>query len=253
MSVSHWPCIDNSVLEHRRQYTKEFERAVVTANVEDIQRMLVDSFCAASVKDRIGNTPLHWAAMSASNSDNLSYHAMGVYNENLTTVLSLLLQRDFNVDAENKHGNTPLMLAIKHSSKARPASLHMIQMLLTAGAVVSHRNKNGCTSLYFAAEANNVKIVKLLVETGVDVTVKDTFSGKSALDVAEENYRNTRGYDQGLENLEAGQIKCILYWFELKQERRAAFAMALHERLGTGSLAYGIDKDVARLIEGCGV
>jgi hypothetical protein len=67
--------------------------------------------------------------------------------------------------------------------------------------------------------------------------------------LAEENYRNTRGYDHCLENLEAGQIKCILYWFELKQERRAAFAMAFHERLGADSVAYGLDEDVARLIE----
>jgi ankyrin repeat protein len=56
-----------------------------------------------------------------------------------------------------------------------------VKELLTQGANVNAKSPYGATPLFFACDRSNVEIVKILLEKGADVNVKDTFYGASPL------------------------------------------------------------------------
>uniref|UniRef100_S4RJU2 Si:ch211-272n13.3 n=1 Tax=Petromyzon marinus TaxID=7757 RepID=S4RJU2_PETMA len=82
-----------------------------------------------------------------------------------------------NREAENKDGNTPLLLAMSSGD------LTMVELLLRHGANVDSRNRARRTPLMIAASNGENEIVKLLLEHGADVSCKDD-KGWSAEDHA---------------------------------------------------------------------
>jgi ankyrin repeat protein len=76
--------------------------------------------------------------------------------------------------------NTPLIQA------AENANLHDLQTALTDGANVNTRNDKNATALMLASMGGYTEIVKLLLNKGADVNVKEPTNGRTALMMASE-------------------------------------------------------------------
>jgi hypothetical protein len=64
-----------------------------------------------------------------------------------------------------------------------------VKALLAQGVDVNAKSPYGATGLFFAADRGNVEIVKILLDHGANVNVKDTFYGATALSWATEKDR----------------------------------------------------------------
>ncbi|XGA08541.1 MAG: ankyrin repeat domain-containing protein [Wolbachia endosymbiont of Xenopsylla cheopis] len=89
-------------------------------------------------RDEGGEAPLHKAA----------------YNGNLEMV-DILIKKKADINAQNKHGNTPLHMAII-GGKGRAEDI--VRLLLKEGAIITIKNKSGITPLDLARdyEKNNI-------------------------------------------------------------------------------------------------
>ncbi len=97
-------------------------------------------------------------------------------------VAKALIAKDADV---NKPGWTPLHYA------ATGGSLPMLQLLLDDDAFIDAQAPNGNTPLMMAAYYSTPEAVKLLIEAGADVKMRNQ-SGKTALDFAQmANHRNS--------------------------------------------------------------
>ena len=61
------------------------------------------------------------------------------------------------------------------------------KILLDNGANVNYKNKNGLTTLMFAAMKGQSKVVKVLLECGANLYI--SINGKNALDLAKEKHK----------------------------------------------------------------
>lgn len=64
---------------------------------------------------------------------------------------------------------------------ARKGDAAAVKQLLDQGANVNSKNRYGSTALFFACDRGHFDVVKLLVERGADMNVKDTFYNATAL------------------------------------------------------------------------
>ncbi|KAJ8284753.1 hypothetical protein COCON_G00036030 [Conger conger] len=120
----------------------------------DVVKYLKECGASWSSRDRAGCTPLHWAA----DGGHLS-------------VITHLLQEGCEVDVRDGFSHwTPLMRVSAVSGNVEVASL-----LLGAGADVDARDKDGKTPLMVAVLNNHEQLVQLLLENGADHDVKNEF------------------------------------------------------------------------------
>ena len=104
-------------------------------------------------------------------------------NGNLPEVNHLLSVHGINVDVKNSSGNTPLHRA------ADDGHVHVVSVLLAAGAEVDARNDDGETPMVEGASGGYVSVVPVLLAAGADVNAKDN-NGKTSLHrVADEDGR----------------------------------------------------------------
>jgi ankyrin repeat protein len=82
--------------------------------------------------------------------------------------------RTFDVNDEDKEGDSPLLLA------CRSGNLEIAEILVVAGAGVSAANYRGDTPLLAAVGAGKLKLAEMLVSKGADVNDKDS-QGNSPL------------------------------------------------------------------------
>ncbi|QQP51747.1 Uncharacterized protein FKW44_013189 [Caligus rogercresseyi] len=168
--------------------------------VENISKDLLDRL--VNLTDVNGNTALHYS-VSHGNFDVVSILLDStVANPNilnkagytcimlisLAQILSpghraiverLFTSGDVNVRA-SQHGQTAIMLAVSHGR------LDMVRLLVDAGGEVNVRDEDGSTALMCAAEHGHMEIVKyLLLLPDTNVNAKDT-DGLTALAVAME-------------------------------------------------------------------
>lgn len=122
-----------------------------------------------------------------------------------------------DVNAADRHGNTPLMKAAAKGNifvvkrlLAQGADVHaksrwsgsaleeacerghaeIARLLLMRGAVVNPKNTNGYTPLMAAAEWGHVRVMKLLIKKGADVNAMDDW-GRTALNTAAIDHWHT--------------------------------------------------------------
>ncbi|KAI3400495.1 hypothetical protein diail_3116 [Diaporthe ilicicola] len=108
-----------------------------------VQSLLNAEPTLAKRKDDDGRLPIHWAA-SANQLD-------------ITQLLAE--QKDFNVDAQDEIGWTPLMIAASVKDSER-----LVEFLLSKGADPNEKNNTGQTVVHFVASKNNIDIARRLFE-----------------------------------------------------------------------------------------
>ena len=81
-------------------------------------------------------------------------------------VIKRLLEKGAKVNAANKYGDTPLLMAA-----TRKGDIDVVKLLLEKGAEVDHTNERdgGYTALLYAIARGNLDIVELLIEKGAKV------------------------------------------------------------------------------------
>ncbi len=94
--------------------------------------------------------------------------------------LGFVLQANADVDARDRDGNTPLVLA------AIGRWTEGLQLLIGQRAVIDRRNNAGETALIKAVEANDVADARVLLDAGADPDLTDNVAGRSARDYAAE-------------------------------------------------------------------
>ncbi|WDI33130.1 ankyrin repeat domain-containing protein [Hyphococcus flavus] len=115
--------------------------------------LLLNSGVSAQSPDEKGFTPLHWAAMRASVTDQ-------------TEVISSLIAAGADPDALSAEGySTPLVFAVESGN------IGAVKLLITLGAKTDLTVDN-VTALMIAARNGNKEIVKLLVGFGAEVSKK---------------------------------------------------------------------------------
>ena len=126
--------------------------------------------------DHEGNTPLHLACIKQ-------------LRFNCLKLVELLLTRGADVYASNNLGNTPLMelwgpRSVKDRDLFRKAGprADVIQVLVTYGADLNNRYKDGSTPLHRSLQQFRVEPSEFLIKHGADVHARDR-NGKSPLDV----------------------------------------------------------------------
>lgn len=67
---------------------------------------------------------------------------------------------------------------------ARDGDVKRVEALLEAGVPVDAKTEYDCTALYFAANSNHADVVRLLLEKGADVNVRDNSYGFTAVGMA---------------------------------------------------------------------
>ncbi|XP_064176792.1 fibronectin type 3 and ankyrin repeat domains 1 protein isoform X2 [Anguilla rostrata] len=120
----------------------------------DIVKYLKECGASWTSRDRAGCTPLHWAADGGQ-----------------LAVITHLLEDGCEVDVKDGVSHwTPLMRVSAVSGNVAVASL-----LIWAGADVNARDKDGKTPLMVAVLNNHEQLVQLLLEKGADHHVKNEF------------------------------------------------------------------------------
>jgi ankyrin repeat protein len=124
-------------------------------NVKKVKNLLARFPSSANAEDKVGYSALHRAAESR--------------NPGCKTVAELLLAKGANVNARNRYGETPLHLAIMHSTK------DMVELLLANRADVNAKDIFGNTPLHNAACKGDKDIVELLLKYKADINTKSGF------------------------------------------------------------------------------
>ena len=94
--------------------------------------------------------------------------------------LGFLLQANADVNARDRDGNTPLLLA------AIGRWTEGTELLIAIRADVDRRNNAGETALIKAVEANDPAGARLLLDAGANPDLTDNVAGRSARDYAAE-------------------------------------------------------------------
>ena len=81
--------------------------------------------------------------------------------------LSLLISLDVNIEARNRNGETPLMLAVQYGRA------NIVEFLIAQGANVNVEDRKQRTPLHIAAQSRNPRIAKLLLNSGANPNAVD--------------------------------------------------------------------------------
>ena len=141
-------------------------------------RALINRGADLEAEDDLRQTPLHMAVQGG--------------KEN---AVRLLLSLDVNIEAPNTEGETPLFAAIYTNKKSK----NIVQLLLDNGASIEARTTGsveGWTVLHSAAIVDNVKLVQMILDRGLDVNVTDA-SGLTPLGLATaRGFKNTDAMEE---------------------------------------------------------
>jgi ankyrin repeat protein len=173
--------------------------AATKGDVKKIQAILAADPTQLNAKDKLGNTPLHWAAFHGQlaavkvlidaganvNAKNnygpyMPGELWGALNQGATTHQDpvWLLQSHGVNTADMQNGYTPLDLALfanKHKE--------IVDLLLAKGADVNAQASSGASPLFWAVVRDQKDDVLTLLAHGANVNLADAY-GETALDVA---------------------------------------------------------------------
>lgn len=125
-----------------------------------IAELLIAHKASIAVRDNYDETPLHAAALWASNA-----------------IVSLLIRHGADIEAQDKRGFTPLFLAALGSGKTKSNTFGLLR---THNAHMNHTTKDGVTVLHVAMRPD---VAQAALDKGIDINVKDS-EGLTPLDYA---------------------------------------------------------------------
>jgi ankyrin repeat protein len=102
-----------------------------------------------------------------------------------TEVVEALIRNGVSVNAPDRHGQTPMLIA------ARNGKTDLVRLLYEHGAAVDVGNSEraGRRPLYWASEEGHINVVRLLIELGADINAVDNHE-QSALYTASLSLAN---------------------------------------------------------------
>ena len=152
--------------------------AVISGDYDTVQLLLANG-ADINAKSVLDETPLHATAYSGH-----------------TRITELLLAHGADVNASDQNGYTPLRRAVDKGQ------LTMAELLIKKGADIATRDKYDITPLHIVARTDRIAIAEMLISSGADINAKDTNSGFTPLDYAQD------GDEVMIEMLERHGGKC---------------------------------------------
>ncbi|MHC4593940.1 MAG: ankyrin repeat domain-containing protein, partial [Planctomycetota bacterium] len=134
--------------------------AVYLGDVDQVS-YFIESGVNVDARDKIGLTPLDWAAKTS------------------VELVKLLVAEGADVGAKDKWGWTPL------DSAAYAGHVEIAELLIDKGADVNSRYNWGQTPLIWAAQEGHKTVAELLIARGADINTKDN-QGRTALWYAQD-------------------------------------------------------------------
>jgi ankyrin repeat protein len=195
--IAHWKQLKDDKLRIRARVKMEtelaglMEKALMAWQFEECCR-LVDQGAAMDHESKEGHTALTMAAL----------HGCSSTNEDDQKVLSveLLINRKYKrpeIDRETRIGHTALTCA------AYAEHLPVLEALLDLGCNIDQQTVKKQTALIVAARNGKWNAVRLLLERGADIQLRD-HTGRSAIDWAREN--NYIGVMRMMSAMQAGHL-----------------------------------------------
>ena len=166
--------------------------SAIRANDLAALRALIAEGADVNVRDRLGETPLMYAAVVGSpeamsfligkgadiNAKNESGSTALIWSATDVAKVRLLLEHGADVNAATKRGRTALLIAALSDGSAE-----IVRLLLEKGADAKALDAFKTTTLRGAAVGNDTETMRLLIEAGVDVNAAD-FPGLTPLAMA---------------------------------------------------------------------
>ena len=184
----HWAAVEGHdavvelLLDHHADpgaknttYRTPLQEAIMHGN-ELVARILIKRGAPIDDQDDEAWTPLHQAS-----------HAAGRLNaqKGQAAIAELLLDSGAHIDAVTAHssvwGNdnhcrcTPLLLA------AATNAIEVAELLVKRGADLRACRKRGWTAIHAAASEGNMSIVRMLLDAGVEIDIRDKFLNETPL------------------------------------------------------------------------
>lgn len=100
-------------------------------------------------------------------------------------IAQMLLDRGARIDIQNKHGNTPIMFAIKNGF------VNIVELLINKGADLNITNEHKMNTLLYAVKTGNLEIIELLLNTNAKINLTSK-KGKTWRDYANEIVDNDK-------------------------------------------------------------
>jgi len=178
--------------------SSEIHEAAADGDIERVRVLLAKDPTLANAKDRIGSTPLHWAAaeghedvvrlLLSNRADvnarpgNLVTPLGSAAHRGQADIVKLLISNGANVDLADVTHITPPATAAFGGYK------QIVEILLANNAQVNVKDEHGSTPLHEAAAAGSNEIVSLLLANKADVNARD-IEGRTPLSYAQtENH-----------------------------------------------------------------
>jgi hypothetical protein len=129
--------------------------AAICSDHMEVALFLIEAGADVSAKDKLGGTPLTWAAS----------RSQWVMRHQNVRVVAALLDKGAKIDARDKEGITPLMWACSRGA------VKLVELLIARGADVNARSsKRGHTPLVWA---KNIATVRVLLAAAADPSAVD--------------------------------------------------------------------------------
>ena len=161
-AVSSYPALlDKFKIDLRKAPTLRDAWLLRTAQEgqEEVLKQLLGGGADPASRDRMGRTPLSWAA-----------------EKGHEVMVKLLLEKGADVESKDTgYGQTPLQWAAENGHEA------VVKLLLEKGADMESKDTEFSRTLWWAAANGHGAVVKLLLEKGADVESKDTGYGQTPL------------------------------------------------------------------------
>ncbi len=151
------PCLHNPEYHRTPLY-----RAAREGNAACVRRMLIrlgsfKSYSLEDINDIDHETALHAAVRRNATNDGSEQDFLGT--------VRALLEYGADIDARDRHLQTPLIAALQFSDVPLP----LIRLLLQRGADVNARDEHGSTALHYAAAYGQADVVELLLAAGAEL------------------------------------------------------------------------------------